>query len=518
MATATTAPSTRIRRPLALAGGLLALAVVSVPLEQSSAAFTSQSVNPAAGVTAAPDWTPPTVSLTAPDAIRGTVSLTADASDGESGIARVTISWAPSETTNWTALCTRTVAPYTCSFNTLGLPEAEVDLRAVAIDGAGYSATAIVEGVLVDNVAPTASFGTVATTLSGVVTIPVNASDDGSGVATVTIQYAPAGTTAWNTICTDTTAPWSCRFDTTTVPDGTYDLRAIVTDVAGNSTTTATLRNRTIDNRQASVSMDPPPAFLRGLETLTASGFSTAGVTSIRIQWSRTGTTTWNDICTDTTSPYSCDWSTIGLADGDYSFRAILLDGSGKTTTSAVVGPSRLDNSPVRGLDVQAANGTKLGLLDAGDTVTVTYTRQMRLTSFLAGWDGTARAVTLRLRDGGVIGLGGSDDTLDVFTSTNLATPVHVGSVNLRNNHVKAGKTITIGATMTQQVVMVNGLPATAITFTVGTTAASKPKELVTATAAATMTWTPSASAVDLDGIATSAAPVNELGDLDRDL
>ncbi|HEX2577630.1 MAG TPA: Ig-like domain-containing protein, partial [Aquihabitans sp.] len=482
-----------LRRPWALALAAL-VALTFAPGAFSSAAFTSASRS-AGSVTAAADWTPPTVALASPgDAIRGTVNLTATASDAETGVASVVIAWAPEDSTTWTTICTRTAAPYTCPFATAGLPEAAIDLRAVATDRSGYATTALVESVLVDNVAPTGSLVDPGTTLRGSVTVAATVADAGSGVATVTIQRAPAGTTTWTTICTRTASPWSCRFDTTQVPDGSYDLRAIVTDVSGNVTTTASLR-RSVDNTVSSISIEDPGEPLRGTVTLVSYPASTAGVTSVRIQRQQAGTTTWADVCTATVAPYSCAWDTTTVAAGGYSFRAILTDGSGKVTTSAVVGPRQVDNSPVRGVDVQAANSGTAGRLSAGDRIVLTYAQQMRLTSILAGWDGTARQVVVRVRDGAALGRGPAGDTLDVFTTSAFTAPVHLGSVQLNGNYV-SNNTAGFQATMTQTTVTVAGVAATQVTLTLGTQVVGGGGLVRTVTAAGTMLWTPSATAV----------------------
>ena len=59
--------------------------------------------------------------------------------------------------------------------------------------------------------------------------------------------YSPAGAGTW------TTTP--AAFDTTALADGLYDLRVTVTDVAGNSTTSATVTNRRVDNTAPSATM-----------------------------------------------------------------------------------------------------------------------------------------------------------------------------------------------------------------------------------------------------------------------
>lgn len=474
------------------------------------AMFTSNSTNPGNGITAAADWTPPTVSLDYPgDAIRGAVTLTATATDGETGVNNVVMAWAPSGTTTWTTICTDTVSPYSCSFNTAGLVEDYIDLQATATDNAGYTSTSLVQGVLIDNTAPTASLDNIASPMSGVVNITATATDGGSGVASVVIQRAPSASTTWTTICTSTTLPYGCKFDSTQVSDGSYDFRAIVTDVAGNATTTATVRNRVVANTTVeSVSVNDPGAYLRGAVTVTANANATVGVASVKIQRSASGTTTWVDLCTDTTSPYSCSWDTTTVADGAYSFRAILTDGLGATTTSATVGPDQVDNSLVRGADVQTTTGGNPGRLTAGDVITVTYSTTMKPSTILAGWTGTATPIVVRLRDGLQLGLTTADDTVDFFTSSTYATPVNLGSVDLGANYVKNNKVVPFNATMVQSganIVITLGQP----TAQVG--------QLRTVPGAATMVWSPSSAATSLAGGASSTAPVTESGTKDQD-
>lgn len=515
-----TARTSRMHRPLALAGGLLALAVVTAPLQTSGAAFTSRTVNPASGITAASDWTPPTVDLAGVLAIRNGSTVTATASDADSGVRDVVISWAPTGTQTWTVLCTRTTAPYECVVPTAGMP-ADIDLRAVATDRAGYSSTDLVEDVSVDNVAPTIAFGTIAKTISGVTAIPATASDVDTYVTSVAIGYRTAGSAAAFTgLCTDTTVPYGCSFDTTKVPDGSYELEAVAVDLAGNRATTST--TVAVDNRNASVSVvQPEPNFLRGIATVRANAFSNVAIASVAIEWSTSSapTATWARLCADTTSPYSCDWDTTKIADGAVFLRAILTDTKG-TVTSALVATT-IDNSPLRGVDVQAANGGIAGRPDAGDTITLTYSRVLNPASVLAVWSGSATPVTVRLRDGGLVGLGGTDDTLDVIANgSNLNNPtlVGLGSVNLATDQVKRRSTATFAATITLATTTVNGQQASVVTITLGALSSGRAQELRTSSVLPIMTWTPSATAKDAAGAAASVAPVTETGATDRDL
>lgn len=499
-------------------GFLVLLAVLRFgPVSFSTAMFTAGTQNTNT-IGAAADWTPPTVILTDPgDAIRGTVTLSATATDGETGVKNVVIAWAPTGTTTFTTICTDTSSPYSCSFNTTGLSDQEIDIRATATDNSNYTDTDLIEAVYVDNTLPTVSLNTIASPMTGVVTISATATDAGSGVDNVVIQRSSAGLNTWTTICTDIDSPYSCSFDTTTVSDGLYDFRAIATDEAGNARTSTTVTNRVVSNIASSTSVNDPGAYLRGTVTITANGNATLGINNIKIQRAPNGTTTWTDICTDSTSPYSCSWDTTTVADGLYIFRSVMTDSVGQVTTSATVGPSQVDNTVVRGYDVQATNVTTTGKIAANDTLAVTYSRAMNLTTIMSGWTGTSTNVVIRLRDGALLGLTSTQDTVDVFTTSGLTTQVNLGSVNLKGNFVKANKIVTMNATMVASTVTVNGVSATKVTLTVGTILTNSTQLRTASSTAVQMLWTPSATAKDTVGNACSTAVVTELGTNDRD-
>ncbi len=575
----------------------------------SSATFTSSTSNPST-VSAASDWSPPTVSLQNPGSpVKNTVTLAAAAADGESGIKDVAIQYLPASGGSWVTICTTVTAPYSCSWNTRLVDDATYDLRAVATDNAGYTTNSevvrtivantfslvlgdpgevvrgsvpltvtlynpsilpsiyrveytladttawksvpgcgqvfmttytctwntvglandyydlravavtgltttyseLIVGVLVDNAAPTVTITDPGSPLSGARTFAATAADADSGIAEVVIQYAKTGTSTFSNLCTIVSEPFSCRYDTTQLAFGSYTLRAIATDVAGNSTTSAVVTNRQVDNTVASVSLGDPGAALSGTVVLAATANSTATVTSVRIQRATAGGSSWTDICSDTSSPYSCSWNTTTVTDGLYDLRAVLLDATGKTTTSPTVSSRRVDNSPLRAVDVQTTNaGATAGRLETGDSISFTFSKEVLSTTLSPGWTGaSALAVQVRVRDRNVGGLGA--DTLDVLRTN---SSVNLGSVNLGADLIRKNRTLVFNATMTVTTSMMNGVTRTTVRVQLESVASGTG---VRSAVAGTMLWTPSSAVTDAGGNRCSTTPVTETGTSDRD-
>jgi hypothetical protein len=448
------------------------------------------------------------------DAVRGTVPLLTSVYNAPTPNT-VRIDYAPSGTTTWKSICTNLLSPYTCSWDTTRVASGDYDLRAVLTAGSATYVSATVDAVTVDNTAPTVTMLDPGTPLSGTRTLTVTATDADSGVAGVVIQAQRVGATTWQDLCSMTTDPWTCRTDTTKLLDGTYSFRAVATDVAGNAATSAAVTNRVVDNTVSSISLDVPTT-LNGTVTVGAAASSTAGVGSVRIQVAPTGTSTWTDLCTDTTAPYTCSWDTTSVADGLYDLRGILLDGKGQSTTSAPVSSQLVDNAPLRGADIQTANGgSTAGRPDTGDTVTFTYSEQVDLSSISTGWNGSAKAVTVRLRDLVSSGRASTDDTLDVLSN---GTAVNLGSVNLRRDYLKTGKTASFSATMTAGTITTStGVTRTTVTVRLGAVTGNGNSALKSSSLTGALVWTPSAGATGPQGQPCSTTPVSETGAVDRD-
>jgi hypothetical protein len=454
------------------------------------------------------DNTAPTASVIDPGQyIKGTVNLDATAGDGSgSGVANVKIQRSPAGLNTWTDVCTDATSPYQCSTNTATWGgDGLYDLRAIATDSVSLSTTSsTVTNRRVDNTAPTAGMTDPGAYLAGAsVALSATGTDGGSGVANVKIQRSPAGAGTWTDVCTDTSSPYGCTFDSTAVTDGLYDFRAVTTDNAGNTTTSATVANRRVDNTAPTAGLTDPGAYLRGTTiALSATGTDGgSGVLNVKIQRSAAGAGTWTDICTDSSSPYGCTWDTTAVSDGVYDLRAVTTDNAGNVTNSSTVANRTVDNTAPTATNIQTTNvgGGTAGRPENGDTLTFTYSEQLLSTSVLAGWNGTSTAVTVRMTQNG------ANDQFEVWNAANNARlPLTNTFVTLNGNYIQASA--TFNATMVQS--------GANITITLGALTGGTVR---TETTAAALSWPSSTTPTDIAGNACTGNTVAEGGASDLD-
>jgi len=366
------------------------------------------------------DNTAPTVTVTDPGAVvRGTITLRSSTGDGNgSGVTTVRYEYRASGTSGaWLTACTGPTTPFSCSFNTTAATDGLYDVRATATDGAALSTVSSpVTSWRIDNTIPsTSTFNSPGTTLSGTVTLSGSGTDSGSGIAALRFEYRVATTGTWTTACTDSVAPFaSCTWASTAIADGTYDLRMVAVDAAGNERASTVRTNRIVDNNGPTTVLADPGTHLRATTTLSATATDVSGVQSLAVQYAPAGSGTWTTICTDTSTPYSCAWNTTGVANGAYDLRALGTDTDGRQSASTVLAGRIVDNSSPAAVDVQV---TRAGAADRIDTdaVVFTYSQSMLPASILTGWNGASTAITVRVTDKarggpGVDALDGGDE------------------------------------------------------------------------------------------------------------
>jgi hypothetical protein len=349
------------------------------------------------------DNTDPTVAVTDPGTyIGGTVTLASTTGDGAgSGVASVAYHYRTSPSGTWTAACTSSAAPFSCNWATPAT--GTYDLRAIATDVGGRQTTsAVVSARQVDNTLPAVpTLTNPGTPLRGSVTLTGSGSDANSGLAALRFEYAPNGTGTWTTACVAASPATSCPWDTTVFADGSYDVRVVAVDRAGNTRNSTTTTARIVDNTGPATTVTSPGTF-RGTVTVNGTATDPRGVAGVVIQWSPAGAGSWTTICPDTSSPYSCSWNASALADGAYDLRAVAQDTIGNQATSPTV-TATVNNTGPTGTDVQGANGAASvnDKLDAGDSVTFTYSEAIAPASILAGWNGSSTPIRVRVANNG---------------------------------------------------------------------------------------------------------------------
>ncbi len=475
---------------------LVAAALAATGVTASGADFTATSASPTT-FTAAADFNTVAVSLADPGTnLQGTVELTATASS-DRGVDAVLIEAAPAGTSAWATVCDDTTAPYACSWNTVASGDRSYDLRATATDGGGYSRTALRSARIVDNLAPTVSLANPGAYLSGTKTITATAADAGSGLQSVTIQHRVAGTTTWTDLCTGATSPRACSLITTSLPDGDRELRAVTQDHVGRVSQTTPITVRIDNAAPTSTPTIPPTARGTVMMTATASD-SGSGIAYVAFEALYAGT--WYEFCRDAAAPFTCSGDTAQVADGTYSIRVVTADNAGVRTISSPTSLT-IDNTAPTAANVQAANGgATAGLIEPGDSLTLSWSEPIAPATVLPGWDGSSQAIRMRIADIA------ANDQLDFYD----------GAGSTRLNLVTTAADLKLGANFVTSDAEFNATMArsgNSITITLG----SQISGSLAQAAVGTMTWRPSASATDIFGNPASTVLRTETGAADVD-
>ncbi len=282
--------------------------------------------------TSTPDTESPTgVNVTAPSSgttVDGTVTITASASDNV-GVADVKFY------INNTLVSTDTTSPYEYSWDTTAETNGSFALKIVASDAAGNSTTDDDTSVTVSNTTPDTEAPTgvnitapsSGTTVDGTATITASASDN-VGVSDVKFYIN-------NTlVSTDSTEPYEYSWDTTSETNGSFSLKIVASDAAGNSTTdddtSVTVSNTTPDTEAptgVNVTAPANSAEVSGIVIITASASDNVGVSDVKFYINGTL------VSTDTTAPYEYSWDTTSETNGSFSLKVVASDAAGNSTT-----------------------------------------------------------------------------------------------------------------------------------------------------------------------------------------
>jgi predicted phage tail protein len=283
----------------------------------------------------------PTVSVAAPAnnatfTAPAAINITANAADADGTITKVDFY------NGTTLLGTDTTSPY--SYSWASVAAGTYSITAKATDNLGAvttsSAVSVTVAAAVANKPPTVSISTPANnatfTAPATIAISATAADTDGTIAKVEFYNS---TTLLNT---DTTSPYS--YSWTNVAAGTYSITAKATDNLGAVTTSAAVSITVGSNQAPTVSLTAPAnnaAFAAPAASIiiTANAADADG-TIAKVEFFN-GTAL---LGTDTTSPYSYNWTNV--AAGTYSVTAKATDNNGASTTSAATTITVAANQP----------------------------------------------------------------------------------------------------------------------------------------------------------------------------
>jgi hypothetical protein len=447
---------------------------------------------------------PAAVAVTSPAAgaeVSGDVPVTVDAQSGR-GVESVAVQYRQGATGGFSAACTATSSPWTCTWNTAGLPAGSYQLRAVLTEASG-GATVTSEAVSV-TVAEGAEGVSVTgpaagAMLNGAVAVTAAATAQG-GVAGVSIQARPSGG-SWTEICADPVAPYSCTWDTSGVAWTDFELQAVMTRTVGGTLASAPVAVK-VDNVVGSLDLViPTTPLVKGAVEVAAQATSNAPIQGVELQRRPTSGGAWETICVDATDPYTCTYDTTPTAYGWFEVRGVMTLANGQTVTE---GPTEVevDNRTLAGYDVDAADDGTPGMVAVDDSIVLT-------------WTGRVDAVTLGLGQAGATtvtfnGISGSGNDEAVLGG-------NLGTLSFPQDYVKTNTSVGFNATATLDETFLPGAPGapvTRVTITLDQLLgdAGNLRELNTNNNLGSIRWTPSAGAKDRFGTGCAIGTVTEIG------
>jgi hypothetical protein len=210
----------------------------------------------------------------------------------------------------------------------------------------------------------------------------------------------------------------------------------------------------------------------------------------------------------------SAELIATATVEGSKTYSVTATDKAGNA--KSLGGTAIVDNLIPTASNIGTTNGGgTVGLAEQGDTVVFTFSEPIDPQSILAGWNGSATNVVVRMVDNGLAGISTGNDELFVYAAGSKTTQLPLGTVNMGSGgYVTSllggglGGSIYFGVTGTASSMVMSG---NKVTITLGTyEAESILVGRITATTAGTMIWTPAATPYDRAGNVMSTATANQ--------
>jgi len=242
-----------------------------------------------------------------------------------------------------------------------------------------------------------------------------------------------------------------------------------------------------------------------------AAGSATGDSTTVTVNLYSGSSASGTPLQTKSVTRSGATWSTTfpSLNQTTYTVQATQSDSAGNTTTTPANTFTVDTTAPTR-TSIAAANTTGTsGHLDAGDTITFTYSEPILASSILSGWSGTSPA-TVKVRFFNVSSTVDGFTVLDSNSAANLkldaGTTTNPG-VSLGSNANYVSNTVTFSATLSRSP------DGRSFVVTLGSPDANASRVNSTRVTGANIAWTPKAGLTDLAGNAmTNVSTYTETG------
>jgi len=258
-------------------------------------------------------------------------------------------------------------------------------------------------------------------TVSGVVTVSAGAADN---VGVTKVEFYANGVLN----ATDTASPYTYSWDTTTVASGANTLMVKAYDAAGNASQSSSTVNVVNDAIPPTVAMTSPAnnAILSETVTISSSASDNVGVTLVELY--SNGVLLY----ASNVAPYSYNWDTTKVANGNYSLFTIAKDNSGNSAQSSSVTVTVYNAASAP----KAMVGTKVfSTLQASydDTTTTNESVIKLLEGVLSDTLTAGRGISVKLEGGNNVG------NAAISTETTIQGPVKIraGTVRMKGINVR---------------------------------------------------------------------------------
>jgi len=372
----------------------------------------------------------PSVAVISPNGgeVAGIVPVDVEVSDNV-GVVRAEL-WV-----NGKKMVTDTLAPFAFAWDSTNLAQGEYTLTVHAFDAAGnheVSQNVVVtvdNSSIIDDEAPVISISapTSGGEVSGIVDVVINATDD---VAVTRVALFANG----QQIASSDQSPFAFAWDTTLLPDGSYNLTAHAFDEADNegisTAVLVTVQNNdiVIDDEAPAVSISAPTSGgeVSGIVDVTIN--ATDNVAVARVALFANG----QQIFSSDQSPFAFTWDTTLLPDGTYNLTAHAFDeadneGISSTVTVTVQNSAAEDTTPPEITHFNLVDGMRVS-------------RRQRVSAFATD---NENVVEMRLIINGIVAAVSNDSRLSVRWRTRRGTSVvTIEAVDQADNITS--KTVTV--------------------------------------------------------------------------